>query len=38
VIAPELCPLDVEHRWRHLGGGRRRLPERELNPDPHPFP
>jgi ribosomal protein S12 methylthiotransferase accessory factor len=38
VLAPELCPLDVEHRYRHLGGRRRRLPEHELNPDPHPFP
>ncbi|MHB8468991.1 MAG: YcaO-like family protein [Gaiellaceae bacterium] len=38
VLAPELCPLDVEHRWRHLGGRRRRLPEHALNPDPHPFP
>lgn len=50
VVAPELCPLDVEHSARRLGGGRlydvpRRLGLRdealspdELNPDPHPFP
>lgn len=50
VLAPELCPLDVDHRLRHLGGARRLetpaalgmasrpLRERELNPDPHPFP
>ena len=50
VLAPELCPLDVEHRHRHLGGRRRydvpfalglrpaRLREDDLNPDPHPFP
>ena len=41
VVAPELCPLDVVHRCRHLGG--RRLyeyvrDESEINPDPHPFP
>lgn len=45
VVAPELCPLDVEHDARLLGG--RRLYEepvrlgfgrRRLNPDPHPFP
>jgi len=49
VIAPELCPLDVVHRLRYLGGRRRyevpvrlglrtRLAEDDLNPDPHPFP
>jgi ribosomal protein S12 methylthiotransferase accessory factor len=50
VVAPELCPLDVVHRMRYLGGSRRydvpaqlglrsrRLAEEELNPDPHPFP
>jgi len=50
VVAPELCPLDVEHATRCLGG--RRLYEvprqlgvcaavlsvEDLNPDPHPFP
>lgn len=50
VVAPELCPLDVEHAARHLGGARRlEVPARlamtprplrgtELNADPHPFP
>jgi len=50
VVAPELCPLDVDHAARHLGGrrlyeepvrlGRRvsALDERDVNPDPHPFP
>ncbi len=50
AVAPELCPLDVAHSTRHLGGSRlydapvalglRREPLREpdLNPDPHPFP
>ncbi len=50
VIAPELCPLDVDHAARHLGGARRlEMPDSlgladrplrhdELNPDPHPFP
>ena len=50
VVAPELCPLDVEHAARCLGGRRLydvpcRLGLREsalsaddLNPDPHPFP
>jgi ribosomal protein S12 methylthiotransferase accessory factor len=50
VVAPELCPLDVDHGARQLGP--RRLYEtpwrlglaagpldpRDLNPDPHPFP
>jgi ribosomal protein S12 methylthiotransferase accessory factor len=45
VVAPELCPLDVEHDARLLGS--RRLYEepvrlgfgpRDVNPDPHPFP
>jgi ribosomal protein S12 methylthiotransferase accessory factor len=50
VVVPELCPLDVRHDARFLGGRRRlRLPfelglrERplawtDINPDPHPFP
>jgi ribosomal protein S12 methylthiotransferase accessory factor len=50
VVAHELCPLDVEHGARHLGGrrlydepvrlGRRAGPLREsdLNREPHPFP
>ncbi len=50
VVAPELCSLDVAHATRHLGGRRlyeapvqlglreRGLRERDLNPDPHPFP
>jgi len=50
TIVPELCPLDVRHDARFLGGTRlRTLPHRlgltgappaweELNPDPHPFP
>jgi len=50
TIVPELCPLDVRHDARFLGGRRLRdLPHRlglleqplrwdELNPDPHPFP
>jgi ribosomal protein S12 methylthiotransferase accessory factor len=50
VIVPELCPLDVNHRARYLGGERLRCALRELglrerplelddvNPDPHPFP
>jgi ribosomal protein S12 methylthiotransferase accessory factor len=50
VVAPELCPLDVEHAAPCLGGRRLydvpwRLGLREsalsaddLNPDPHPFP
>jgi ribosomal protein S12 methylthiotransferase accessory factor len=47
VVAPELCPLDADHRTRFLGG--RRLYEAaarlnlgpvvgRVNPDPHPFP
>jgi len=50
VIAPELCPLDVVHAARYLGG--RRLYEagrdvglastalrfEDVNPHPHPFP
>jgi ribosomal protein S12 methylthiotransferase accessory factor len=50
VVAPELCPLDADHRTRFLGG--RRLYEAavelgltssvlgpgDLNRDPHPFP
>jgi ribosomal protein S12 methylthiotransferase accessory factor len=50
VVAPELCPLDADHRTRFLGGPRlyeaafelgltgRVLTTEELNPDPHPFP
>ena len=50
VLAPELCALDVLHGARFLGGRRlyhaacdaglraRPLAEREVNPDPHPFP
>ena len=50
VIAPELCPLDVVHAARYLGGRRlyeaafeaglvpRALGSDDLNPDPHPFP
>jgi len=45
VVAPELCPLDVEHDARLLGC-RRLYDEpvrlgfgkRGVNPDPHPFP
>ena len=50
VVAPELCMLDVVHPARFLGGERLyvaaaalglrdgRLDERDVNPDPHPFP
>jgi ribosomal protein S12 methylthiotransferase accessory factor len=50
VVAPELCPLDADHRTRFLGGRRlyeaafelgltgRVLGPGDLNPDPHPFP
>jgi ribosomal protein S12 methylthiotransferase accessory factor len=50
VVAPELCPLDVEHGARLLGSRRlydvparlglrpRRLRFDELNAAPHPFP
>ena len=50
VIVPELCPLDVSHRARFLGGrrlthaayeaGLLAAPLRvlDLNPLPHPFP
>jgi ribosomal protein S12 methylthiotransferase accessory factor len=50
VICPELCPLDVIHRARFLGGERlyraafeaglvpRPLEVGDLNDDPHPFP
>jgi ribosomal protein S12 methylthiotransferase accessory factor len=50
VVAPELCPLDVEHATRLLGSRRlyevpvrlgmrpRRARLDELNADPHPFP
>jgi ribosomal protein S12 methylthiotransferase accessory factor len=50
VVCPELCPLDVIHRARFLGGTRlyraahaagllpHELAPGDLNPDPHPFP
>jgi ribosomal protein S12 methylthiotransferase accessory factor len=48
VIAPELCPLDVPHEARFLGGprlygaaaelGLRPGPLAVVNPEPHPFP
>jgi ribosomal protein S12 methylthiotransferase accessory factor len=50
VVAPELCPLDVDHRARFLGGARlyraafqlglrtAPLSADDLNPFPHPFP
>jgi ribosomal protein S12 methylthiotransferase accessory factor len=50
VVAPELCPLDFDHRLRHLGGRRLRyaawelglvpepLAQEDVNPFPHPFP
>jgi ribosomal protein S12 methylthiotransferase accessory factor len=50
VVAPELCPLDADHRTRFLGGRRlyeaafelglssRVLTTADLNPSPHPFP
>jgi ribosomal protein S12 methylthiotransferase accessory factor len=50
VVAPELCPLDVVHLARFLGGrrlyhaahesglARAALAPSDLNPLPHPFP
>jgi ribosomal protein S12 methylthiotransferase accessory factor len=50
VVAPELCPLDADHRTRFLGGrrlykaayelglSRGVLGPADLNPYPHPFP
>jgi ribosomal protein S12 methylthiotransferase accessory factor len=48
VVAPELCPLEVAHQARFLGGGRLYHaaaalglsdgPLRTVNPEPHPFP
>ena len=50
VIAPELCPLDVVHAARYLGGRRlygaardaglasTALRFEDVNPHPHPFP
>ncbi len=50
VIAPELCPLDVSHTARFLGGRRlytaachaglapSPLELADINPHPHPFP
>lgn len=50
VVAPGLCPLDVSHAQRFLGGRRLyeaaaelglrsgALAAKDVNPDPHPFP
>ncbi len=50
AIAPELCPLEVPHGARFLGGRRlyaapaalglapHVLAENDVNPEPHPFP
>jgi ribosomal protein S12 methylthiotransferase accessory factor len=50
TLAPELCALDVPHSARFLGGRRlfeapvqlglreHPLHERDVNPEPHPFP
>jgi ribosomal protein S12 methylthiotransferase accessory factor len=50
IVAPELCPLDADHRTRFLGGRRlyesafelglssRVLRPAEVNRYPHPFP
>ncbi len=50
VVVPELCPLDLFHRGRFLGGPRlyeaawrlglraEPLDLRDVNPHPHPFP
>ena len=50
VVAPALCSLDVPHHARFLGGRRlyeaatelglrpSPLDEKDVNPDPHPFP
>ena len=50
AVSPDLCPLDVVHRFRFLGPARLRTAPvecglrarpcsfAELNPDPHPFP
>jgi ribosomal protein S12 methylthiotransferase accessory factor len=50
VIVPDLQPMDIDHRYRHLGGRRlyevpwklglvsRPRDEGELNLQPHPFP
>jgi ribosomal protein S12 methylthiotransferase accessory factor len=50
VVVPELQPMDINHRYRHLGGQRlydvpwklgllpRHPDERTLNAQPHPFP
>jgi ribosomal protein S12 methylthiotransferase accessory factor len=50
VVAPELCPLEVPHAARFLGGRRLYdasaalgftpdvLRERDVNQEPHPFP
>jgi len=50
VVAPQLCRLDVPHRFRYLGGERlyraayragllaREQTIDDLNPLPHPFP
>ncbi len=50
VVVPELQPMDIDHRFRHLGGRRlyevpHRLglvaqprSEADMTPEPHPFP
>lgn len=50
VLVPDLQPMDVDHRYPHLGGRRlydvpwklgllpRPADESELNSNPHPFP
>jgi ribosomal protein S12 methylthiotransferase accessory factor len=50
VVVPGLQPLDINHKWQHLGGERlyqvpyqlglinKPLTEESLNPYPHPFP
>jgi ribosomal protein S12 methylthiotransferase accessory factor len=50
VIVPDLQPMDINHRYRHLGGRRlyeiprklglvsRPRDESQLNAEPHPFP
>jgi ribosomal protein S12 methylthiotransferase accessory factor len=50
VVAPDLCPLEADHRARFLGGrrlyeaafelrlARRPLDPASVNPHPHPFP
>jgi ribosomal protein S12 methylthiotransferase accessory factor len=50
VVVPDLQPMDIDHRYPHLGGQRlyevpwklglvaRARDESELNANPHPFP